>query len=242
MSNSDNLGLLERILKMIKEYGAMRIVEAILLLSMFAGVMYITVNLDKIFERVFREQVDSIEKEQQDEHDRAVLSRRYIREDMNHILKASLDEFDADRAFVVEMHNGNNNMSGLPFIYGEMTYEVSDEDSYDIDEEYSSINLSRFDLCYYLMDHDIWIGTVDELDTIDKKMSYRLRANETKYLCLIGIHGVENDIGFYGFSYTRDVSDSIDRTSIVKGLLKNSQKAAALLDKNYDDYCEVFKQ
>ena len=38
-------------------------------------------------------------------------------------LRRLLIALDADRAAILEMHNGTNNASGLPFIYGDMAYE-----------------------------------------------------------------------------------------------------------------------
>lgn len=226
---SGKLGILESFLKLIEKYGTMEIIKALILMGLLCVGTYIATNMDKIFERVFVEQTEKNEDKNKETHDAALEYRRGIKNDMRCIMLNTLDKTDADRVFVLELHNGNNNTTGLPFIYGEMTYEESVEGVEDIDDDYASMNLSRFDLPYYLEENRVWIGSADDLMEIDKKIAYRMKANGTKYLAIRIINGAYNEIGCIGVSYC-DTTDVASKTILNEVLITDAQKVSSLLD------------
>lgn len=226
---SGKLGILESFLKLIEKYGTMEIIKALILMGLLFVGTYIATNMDKIFERVFIEQTEKNEERTQESHDAAVEYRRGIKNDIRCIMLHTLDVTKADRVFVLEFHNGNNNTTGLPFIYGEMTYEEAVEGIEDIDDDYASMNLSRFELPYYLEENRVWIGSVDELMEIDKKIAYRMKANGSKYLAVRIINGAYNEIGCIGVSYC-DTTDIAQRSVLNEVLITDAQKVSSLLD------------
>jgi hypothetical protein len=127
------------------------------------------------------------------------------------------------------MHNGTNNVAGLPFIYGEMTYEEVRSNISHVDEDYTSINLSRFSFPMFIEKNHIWYGTVDELKAIDPKISGRLASNDVTYLAIIDLHGVVNSLGYFGFTYCNGkvVPNSKE---IETHLMSTAQKLSILLD------------
>jgi len=223
------LGILESFLKLIEKYGTMEIIKALMLMGLLCVGTYMATNMDKIFERVFIEQTEKNEERTQESHDAALEYRRGIKNDMRCIMLNTLEATKADRVFVIELHNGSNNTTGLPFIYGEMTYEESVEGVDDVDDDYASMNLSRFDLPYYLEENRVWIGSADELMAIDNKMAYRMKANGTKYLAIRIINGAYNEIGCIGVSYC-DTTDLASRLSLNEILITDAQKVSSLLD------------
>lgn len=221
------LSLFEKVINMIDRYGLFRIFKALCVLLSFAIVWYTAGNLDKIIDKVATIQ----EERMRSEHSAALEFRMKIKPQVDNILKNSLASLKADRAFVVEMHNGNNNSSGLPFLYGEMTYEIARDGVDDIDGQYTNVNLSRIPLSLYLERNKYWVGSIDELAKIDKKLSARCFSNDMQYLGIVTIYGINNEIGYYGVSYTSMSGKAKpSRDDILRSLLISSQKLSALLD------------
>ena len=117
MEHTEHVSVLERMIKMMDKYGLWKIFQAILVLTGFLYIMYNVQNLPEIVSGAFSRQTEL----RQEEHDAAIEVRRSIKPNVDILLKDALSTLNADRAFVLEMHNGTNNVAGLPFIYGEMT-------------------------------------------------------------------------------------------------------------------------
>lgn len=192
------IGILERTIKLIEKYGTGIIYKALFVIAMFFCILYNNINIGNIVEEVL------VSKE--NKHDKAVEYRKSIASDIRIYLKDLLADSGADRAFIIEMHNGTNNINGLPFMYGEMTYEEVTPGTEHIDEDYTSINMSRFCFITYLCENYSWNGSIDSLNTIDDKMALRMKSNGVKYAffkCMYGSNGKE--IGFIGITYTKPI-------------------------------------
>lgn len=224
---TENVGFLERMLRLMDKYGLWKIFQATLVLAGFLYVMYNVQNLPEIVTGAFSRQSEL----QQEEHDAAVEVRRAIKPNVDILLKDALSTMNADRAFVIEMHNGTNNVAGLPFIYGEMTYEEVREHITHVDEDYTSINLSRFNFPMYLEHNHMWIGTIDELSEIDSKIAARLSSNDVTFLAIISLHGVSNELGYFGFTLCNGKTIP-DEKDVDRCLMTTAQKLSGLLDSN----------
>lgn len=220
------LKLLEKAVKLIETYGTWKILRAIFIIGLL---LYILVNISNIPTVV----KDILEVEKQEDvltHDAAIEVRKHIKPEIDKILNNTLNAVDADRVFVLEMHNGTNNTSGLPFLYVEMTYCQVAPNVTHIDEDYINLNLSRFDFPLYLEEKKFWYGSVDELKVIDNKMALRLESNGAKYFAIMTIQGMKNELGYFGVSFTHDVS--INNTDELMIQLTNAtQKISTLLDR-----------
>ena len=129
----------------------------------------------------------------------------------------------------MEMHNGTNNTAGLPFIYGEMTYETVNHNISHVDEDYISINLSRFNFPLYLQQNRIFYGSMEELKKVDEKLATRMISNDVSYFGIISMHGVSNELGYFGVSYCHGHKPATEE-SIIEQLTLCSQKLSILLD------------
>lgn len=225
-----HLGFLEGILALMDKYGLWKITQATMILVAFFYIMYNVQNLPEIVSHAFSEQTEI----RQSEHDAAVETRRAIKPDIDYMLKETLSALNADRAFIIEMHNGTNNVAGLPFIYGEMTYEKVRDGIVHIDEDYTSVNLSRFLFPTYLEQNHLWYGTLDALEGVDSKLATRMRANDVNYLAIVSLHGVSNLLGYFGFTFCGDKVPS-DEKAVSRMLTVTAQKLSILLDINNND-------
>jgi hypothetical protein len=144
-----------------------------------------------------------------------------------------MNTLNADRIYVIEMHNGTNNTSGLPFIYGEMTYEQVRRGVEHVDEDYVSLNLSRFVYPLYLEKNQIFCGTIDDLAKIDERLAFRLKATNATYVGGVAMNGVENELGYIGITYCN--TEPVGRQEIIRVLSIASQKLTALLDMSTEE-------
>lgn len=213
--------IIEKTINLIEKHGILRILKALFVLVAFIYVMYNGQNVNSIIENAFRQQAT--------EHEMALDYRRKIDPEIKLMLTDLLYKTSANRAFIIEMHNGNSNVSGLPFLYGEMTYEEVTSGVVHIDEDYRNVNLSRFSFANYIDENHFWKGTIDELATIDSKLSMRMKSNDAYYAIFVCIHGVDNPIGFLGITYCHDKQPS-NLERIMGDVYVLSQKLSQLLD------------
>lgn len=221
----EHLEFLEKTIKLMDKYGLWKIFQATLVLAGFLYITYNVQNLPDIVSVAFNNETEIRQKS----HDAAVEVRRAIKPNVDMLLKDALSTMNADRAFVIEMHNGTNNVAGLPFIYGEMTYEEVRPHIAHIDEDYTSVNLSRFNFPIYIENNHIWRGSIEELGKIDSKLASRLASNDVTFLAIIGLHGVNNELGYFGFTFCNGKAVPTEQ-EIEICLTSTAQKLSILLD------------
>ena len=117
-------------------------------------------------------------------------------------LRQLLEETHADRAYIMEYHNGKENPTLLPFIYLDMTFEETANKSMNfIHKEYQNMNVSLFNLPMYIAEHSVFTGLVDDLVEIDQKVGRRYQDHGTKYCSIILLKSEGIMIGIMGISY-----------------------------------------
>lgn len=226
------VGVLEKVAKMVKEYGFFNLIKSILIIALFLATIIAVNSLPDII----KNSINHTKQEQVAIHDRAIEIRKRIKPQIDEELKNMMLSVKADRIFILELHNGTNNTAGLPFLYAEMTYSYVGDKVSNIDDDYNNLNLSRFSFPLYLENNQYWIGTVEELKDIDEKLALRLMSNDVKYLAIMTIQGTKTELGYYGVTYTNDTIISDERQYIMQ-LTRSSQKISTLLDMpSYADY------
>lgn len=224
------VSMFESAVRVVKENKMLDIIKTILIITLLLYIGYHVNDLPDIVRHAF----ETRNTEMQMEHDSAVERRRLIKPQVDAMLLDAMNTLKSDRVYVVEMHNGTNNTAGLPFIYGEMTYEQTRKNIEHVDEDYLSVNLSRFEYPLYLEKNHFFSGTVDELSDVDEKLAHRMRATNVTYLAGIAMHGAYSELGYVGVSYCGNEPPS--RETILSVLSVLSQKLTALLDMPEDSY------
>lgn len=219
------IGWLERTVNMIKNYGIWRVLQAVMVFGAFIYIIYNISNIDAIIKSAFSERNAMMQRE----HDEAVVHRREIKPEIDFILKNAIVRFGADRSFIMELHNGTNNTSGLPFLYAEMTYEEVRSGYSHVDDGYMSMNLSRYDFPMYIEKHKIWCGPTEDLKSIDEKFAHRVLADGVSYIGMIAINGYNHELGLFGVTYC-DGHTPPDNVDLSKGLMTEVQRLSILLD------------
>lgn len=232
----ETVGFWDSLLKLVEKWGYWKIIKVILLVVFGMSIILIAKNWasDFSFERQ-KEAMSEVMSENDDqrleEHNDQMQMRGKIKPYITSLLKQALNDMNADRAFVIELHNGSNNTAGLPFIHCTMTYEQVARNVESIDEDYQNISLSRFDFPEYLHNHDLWMGEIDEFGEIDPKATSRMKNNDVTYLVITTIRSEEDEIGYFGFTYC-DGKQPKDSKTITEFLVYSVQKLSKWLYKD----------
>lgn len=162
-------------------------------------------------------------------HDELIKRRMKVSPKINDVLKDMLISLDADRVAVCEMHNGTNNLSGLPFLFADMAYEVDAHGVEDISDEYKNTNLSRYPIIGKHYEEGIYLSTVDGIEEEDPRFAMKLRIGKTAYFAGIVIRGINNPLGFLTVTYGEN-SVVPKKEHIIQELTKGAQIISSLLD------------
>lgn len=145
-------------------------------------------------------------------------------------LKSLLINLDADRAAIIEMHNGTNNTSGLPFIYGDMAYEqISPKVGYAQDE-FKNFNLAKLPFVALHYKDKTWIGSTDEVAKEDGYFAAKLRVVNAEYGAFIMLNGINGPLGFLTLHFNSPTNHP-PKAKIIAETTHSAQIISTLLDK-----------
>lgn len=117
------------------------------------------------------------------------------------LLPKLLGQSLADRAWIFNYHNGT-----ATWEHGSMRFEECQEGVTSIKAQYINIPLSWLRLPDVLRDQSpIFIGSMDDLYSIDKVLAERLKQNGINYLACIALTDINGtQTGVLGFTWTTD--------------------------------------
>lgn len=223
-------GWVEKFLFLIHNYGFNKILQALILLG-------VCVTFLLVFDTIKEENlIKEIITKEDVTHTEASEVRKEVDPKINKTLTRMLYSMSADRVSVLEMHNGKENPTSLPFLYCDMTYEETRDHVPYVAEEYEDLNMSKFQFPSFLYKNKIFYGTVDDIMEIDKKLGLRLEMNDVKYIGMILIR-TNTDIGFMTISWYEE--PEMTRDAIIADLTYYVQEIGTYLD--YGQYKKINK-
>lgn len=216
-----SLSNFEKVLGLISKYGIWNLFKGTVFFVFFSYMVYIAVNPGAMFERY-----DNYIREK---HARSTEYRMETSPLVRNYLNQLSLEIGADRAYIIEYHNGKSNPTGLQWQFGEMTF-LSDNAPDDIKGEYQEMSLAKYPIFYELNENMFWGGTITDLEEVDKRFALRAKINEAQYVSFAMLYG-ENleEIGVLGISYT-DSTKIAENMAIKKAMKKYSTAISPLLD------------
>ena len=225
----NNLSFFEKTVQVVDKYGSWKVFQAIIYLGLFLFIIfYIPAITKATVERVTTESINSADKDKETKHLENLELRKEMQPQIYAILGTFLEKTRADRAFIVELHNGSNNLNGVTFLHGSVTYDKSREGLEPIDEDYQNLSLSRFSMSTYLHANYNYIGSVEKLSTIDKKLATKLVSNDVKYVAVMTLHNGTNEWGWFGLIYNRE-TDIPSEKDILNEMMVTSQSITKTL-------------
>lgn len=225
MDNTEKgLGLIERALDLIKKYRLWDFIKAFFIVLMVALMTFCITNPGKVFE-YFNEAGRKA-------HDEKLEQRL----ENTHKIQSSIDRLmykvGASRVEVLEMHNGNNSIAGIPFLKATATFEALNDTVMPVAGQYCEVNLSLIPFATKLFNDGYWCGNTEDMKAIDKSLCYRMLSNNTNHFAAVVIQGVDKPIGFLFVSFEEltqehdceTIKREINRTAMEIGVMMSIRK------------------
>ena len=212
---------LDKVLSLESKYGIGKIISAFLIMFIAIAIGIFAFNPSII--------VEEIEKHQQQVHNEALVKRLeadpIIRKDLIEMRK----ELKSTRTFVMETHNGGSNLTNLPFLYVDMTYDEVEDGYLSLEGDYKNFRLSRYPFADFIYREQFWCGDVEKIKEIDTELYYRLMNDGTRYLGLIVMYGTYNPAGVLGVAYA-EKDEMIKDADIRRTLTRYGSQIGRLLN------------
>lgn len=171
------------------------------------------------------ERVTTIQTEQ---HDNLVRSRLAADSDIRLILSKTMHNTNADRAWLIEFHNGNKNLTtGLPFLFGSMRIEETQDSIPNVDEDYADFSLSKYKLIAKVLDEGFFYGNIKDVQSIDKRLYYKFQSNDINEIALLTIYNEDKPAGIVGLSFCNN--KQMDKQLVGKRIRSAGIQIATLL-------------
>lgn len=191
------LSFFERLMEMSRKYGFARMFFGVLFFVFFSYMAYIAVNPRVVFER-YEKYITEI-------HSNSVDFRMESAPIIRAYLNQLATETGAERAYILEFHNGKSNPTGLQWQFGDLTFINDGTD--DISDEIQNVSLARYNFANLVHMHGYWAGRIEELISIDERFYNRMRLNGGVYYAFQMIYGVDmKEIGILGISFITEES------------------------------------
>lgn len=146
-------------------------------------------------------------------------------------LKDILINLGADRACVAEMHNGTNNLNGLPFIFFDVSYEEVSPNADYVADDFKNFNMVKFPFIANHFNDGTFIGPVEEIEREDKYLGKKFRDAQAEYGAAIVLQGVEGPLGFLTATFvSKDKAPK--KAKIIAEMNQAAQIISTLLDKS----------
>jgi hypothetical protein len=201
IDNSSNvIGWLERMTKLVKEYGITKILISAILVAFLSLVFWFLFNPTKAFE--------IYEDWKQRQHEALMELRMETAPKIQTSLDKLTYKVDASRSVILELHNGTSNNGGIPFTKCSATYEALNIGVPPIASEYQEQNLSLIPFAHFLFERGYWCGNTDELMEIDRALCYKLKSNKTEHFAACVIEGIDKPLAFMIVSFEAPLSES----------------------------------
>lgn len=135
---------------------------------------------------------------------------------------------NAMRAMILSLHNGSANINGqYQFLKVSAIFEECG-DYYSVSEEWKDVHISNYPIFSYLYASDYFCGSVEELRDMDKKLYYRLVANEVGWIHIEALIGEdEKTIGFLVLTWENEPENHL---SLHNEIYKTSTRISRLME------------
>lgn len=190
-------GWIGAFMKGLKDYNVFELLKVLFAAACVTFMVLLITKPEIIFEQVDKV-VESVTQAREDRHADGAAFRLRADENIRGELTWLLETTGADRAFVMEFHNGSSNLSsGLPFVYLDLTLEVGAEGEPPLREgEFKDLRTAQYPMVGLLLEHGYWFGTLEELKAIDQRLYYHLAAHDVSEVAVMKLPNKQAATGF----------------------------------------------
>lgn len=196
------IGALGKFMRGIKDYNILELVKV--LFAVFCIVIAITfvmrpeLYVDKI------SYILQTRQNRQDMEHASLLNRRKIADqNIRWYLNELRDMAGADRAWLLEPHNGgSNSTTGLSFYYLNMTGDEPADGYPDLNKsQFTNIQISEYPLANIIDKKGRWYGNLESMYDVDKKLYYRMKAQGMNECAVMAVHSKNLPVCFVGLTW-----------------------------------------
>lgn len=216
------LGLFERGFKLIKEVGVVKFIGYAILLAITTLVFYFVFNPTKGFE-LYEEWKDR-------QHTYLMEVRMDNAPKVQSLIDKLTYKVDASRVLLLELHNGNTSVGGIPFTKCSATFEGLNIGVHPIANQYQNQNLSLIPFASYLFDNGYWCGNTEELLNIDKALYYKMKSNNTEHFAACVIEGIDKPLAFLLISFDKLPDEAHDCVFVRENIRHIAMELAVLME------------
>lgn len=226
MSNVENtekgLNFIEKALAMVEKYRLTTIFKAVFVVLIAAATIGFIKNPVWVFEQydVWKEK----------EHQEKLELRMANNHKIQSLIEKSLYRMECDRIILLETHNGNTGIGGLPFAKCTATYEYMDDNILPVASQYQDFNLSLMPFATYLFEEGYWCGDTEDLSTIDKALYHKMAGNGTEHFAACVIEGVDKPLAFLFVSFSEIPNTEHNCDEVRENIRHLSLELALLLE------------
>lgn len=154
-----------------------------------------------------------------EKHNKNLIDRRNITQEVNSIINDTRNLLEANRAFVLEFHNSFANQTGFPFLKYTMTYEKISRGCLPIQQQYQSTAFASLsEICENILSQPNHIFMLNSHEEIEKLCPIMI--TDGRPICGMlwkGIFNSKNNllIGLLGFEYTEKMYNGYDKVEII---------------------------
>lgn len=191
------ISALGKFLKGLKDYNVFELMKVLFAAACVTFMVLLITKPEIIFEQVDKV-IESVTQAREDRHADGAAFRLRADENIRGELTWLLETTGADRAFIMEFHNGSSNLSsGLPFVYLDLTLEVGAEGEPPLREgEFKDLRTAQYPMVGLLLEHGYWFGTLEELKAIDQRLYYHLAAHDVSEVAVMKLPNKQAATGF----------------------------------------------
>ena len=192
---NDKLNILDRLLVISEKYKLITVFKALFILLLIVGTFAFIQNPHWVFEQY--------NKWQEQQHTEQMEQRINNNEKLHIIIEKLLYKVDADRILLLECHNGESNINGLPFAKISAIYESLNDSVLPISQNFQQQQLSLFPFSNYMFDHKYFYGDTEELLNIDRGLFYKFKQHNINHFACYVLYGVDKPIAFLLVGYEK---------------------------------------
>lgn len=213
-----------RMIEIIKNNSLWVLLKTLVVTLFFGLIIFTVLNPTYVFERY--------QEYEEKKHSQELAERFDRMEQLNRELNEILMELHADRTFFIEYHNSVKSLQGAPFAYGSMSFEKlhPNRNVVFMADEYSDFPLTKYETVTYLYEKKIFIGTVDELMKIDKRLATKLKASSVTQVALIEVWGNDQPLGVLGATWGEHEVMKTYGDKIKEVIYQHSHKVRGILN------------
>lgn len=196
------IGALGKFMKGIKDYNVFELIKV--LFAVFCVVLAITfVMRPEMYVEKISYIIQSRQNRLEMEH-ASLLSRRKIADqNIRWYLNELRDITGADRAWLLEPHNGgSNSTTGLSFYYLNLTGDEPADGYPNLDKgQFTNIPISEYPLANIIDKKGRWYGNLDSMSKVDQKLYYRMKAQGMYECAVMAAHSKNLPVCFVGLTW-----------------------------------------